>query len=163
MNFTRTIVSTTSQVTESINFYPASKERRSWGAEGECHKTMVESASPAAMTTRFCCRTSKKLQAADSSCVANLIFLDPSVSWRHASRERVLHGNLEMRYWLVGGWTTPSQIVIISPRFGVNIKNIWVATVTRYCWQFFPHSFETYGCFQNRGTPKWMVYNGKPY
>ena len=20
-----------------------------------------------------------------------------------------------------------------------------------------------YGCFQNRGTPKWMVYNGKPY
>lgn len=68
MNFTRTIVSTTSQVRESINFYPASKERRSWGAEGECHKTMVESASPAAMTTRFCCRTSKKLQAADSSC-----------------------------------------------------------------------------------------------
>ena len=20
-----------------------------------------------------------------------------------------------------------------------------------------------YGCFQNRDTPKWMVYNGKPY
>ena len=43
------------------------------------------------------------------------------------------NGKFSLDVWLVGGWTNPSekyarQIGSFSPRFGVKIKNLWVAT-----------------------------------
>ena len=47
-----------------------------------------------------------------------------------------------------GGWTTPIGRRIVLKQSGHR----WVGLMKRNVWMF-P---------KNRGTPKWMVYNGKP-
>ena len=53
------------------------------------------------------------------------------------------------------------KLVPKSPKTDILIINGWKIQFPFEIGAFFSgHSF---GCFQNRGTPKWMVYIGKPY
>ena len=87
----------------------------------------------------------------------------------------------------VGSGVSPSRLLQVASFFGdvlemcgggvvsrVNscyhhVLDIWHSIIMYYIWKVISNGLflfgfkETYGCFQNRDTPKWIFYNGTPY